>query len=153
MFELALDWEGKIENLCEKYGVHTDHYNQNNEFKETIAKALGFSSFETFQQFPNPSLIVDGMGNPLIPEYLTFLPALLDDCCKIIQKRWIYKQDPNKKLKQTNELLLYIISNNIPNEIVLATIQRMIDHYDLPCQQATIWPKVLEQHGDLLAIL
>lgn len=150
MLDLALDWEKKINNLCVKYKVDTDHYNDNDEFKETIAKVLGFPSFASFQAFPNPRMIIGGMGNPITEDYLLFVPALLDDCCKEIKRRWFFDRDEKVLLNQTDALLIYILDNKLPTELAVAGIVNMTTKYDFPYDQTDAWFDVLKLYGNLV---
>ena len=106
-----MDWEGKIEDICERLGVDTDAYNEDDQVKEVVAKQLGFSSFGVFNAFPEATAIIDGRGNPLLPEHMGYQLELAKSCVDEIYRQYNNSKNFEELQSQTVRFFRYLIEN------------------------------------------
>ena len=142
---LNLDWEQKIIDICKKYQIDIDAYNGNDEIKENVAHILGFSNFQSFQAFPNPKSIIGGMALPFKSEYIGFAPALLDDCCKEIERHWQFNKNEEARIKHIDNFIDYVFENNFAFELIVYTAKLLMVIYKFPINDAKNWSKLYNQ--------
>ena len=147
-----LDWESKILEICKKYEIDPEEYNENPEFQESVAACLGFPSYRSFQAFPNPHEVVCDMGNDLLTEHLAYAIPLVEDSCIEIEQNYWYNQDSDERTKQIDNLARYIVRHLSDNvELLVASFGVMKrDLKDCDLENISSWGEVPESIRSLL---
>lgn len=120
---MYLDWDQRITDLCNKLGFVPELYNEDEEFREWVAKHFGFKDFSTFQALASPKDILGGMGLTMLPEHKNFEFCLLEDCTMLIGHNYDLYNDEVKTLLEIENFLAFIVENFSKEMIVVALIK------------------------------
>lgn len=106
-----LDWEQRIEEICERLGIDPEVYNSDDQTKEIIAKLLGFPSFACFAALPESSAIVDGRGSPLLQGHKMQQAPLAEACVDQIKQNYLTSRDELDLERGINRFIKYLEEN------------------------------------------
>jgi hypothetical protein len=112
-------WTKRIEKICEKIGVTTDDYNENDNVKEYVAKVLGFETFEDFQRFPSPEQIIEGLALPLKEQDIVRQLELGMRAVQMVVHNYRLFKNYERAAEQINYLYRYL-DNNFKSETQIA---------------------------------
>jgi len=107
----VLDWEGQIEEICERLGIDPEVYNSDDKTKEIIAKLLGFPSFACFAALPEASAIIDGRGTPLLEGHKMQQMPLATSCVAQIKQNYLTSRDELELEREVNRFIKYLEEN------------------------------------------
>lgn len=106
-----MDWESRIEEVCEQLEIDPEIYNTNDGAKEMVAKILGFPSFACFAALPEPSAILDGRGERLLEGHRMQQLSLIESCVELIHHHYLLSKDEISLEQEVNRFVKYIERN------------------------------------------
>lgn len=140
MVDMILDWEKKIRDLCDRLQVDVDVYGTNNDFRESVARYLGFPSYESFRLFPNPKLIIKEMGTDLLPEHMGLALPLVHDCCVAINMEHSCEDNDELRVRRIDILTKYICKNFADHyEYKAVSLQIVKDYFESLVGESLVW--------------
>lgn len=128
-----LNWEQKIIDLCEKFDIDPNQYGSNDEIKECVAHCLGFSSFESFQSFPNPKYVIQDMAEEFREEWRLFQAVLGYACVDEIRRQYFFERDDELTSKQITCLLKYM-EENFELEFMTVILKYLLEQLEFDSQ-------------------
>lgn len=115
-------WTQRIEKICEKIGITTDEYNEDDVAKEYVARVLGFKNFEDFQRFPSPEQIIDGLALPLEEQdVVRQLELGMRSVQAVVHNYRLYK-NYERTAEQINYLYRFIDNNFMQETQIAVTV-------------------------------
>jgi hypothetical protein len=111
---MILDWETRIEEICNRLGIEPERCNENEELRDFIAKCFGFIDHDDFITLPTVADIVGEMAVELKPEHKNYQLHLSHDCIATIVKNYVLYSDAEQTEFQIRNFLAYAKTNFTP---------------------------------------
>lgn len=103
-----LDWERRIEEICDRLEIDPEVYNSDDNAKEIVAKLFGFPSFACFSSLPESSAIVDSRGTPLLEGHKMQQAPLAEACVDQIKRKYLSNLDELELERGVNHFIKYL---------------------------------------------
>lgn len=106
-----MDWESRIEEVCEQLEIDPETYNTNDGAKEMVARILGFPSFACFASLPEAPAILDGRGERLLEGHRLQQLPLAESCVELIHNHYLLSKDELELEREINRFIKYMERN------------------------------------------
>ncbi len=123
-----LDWEKRIEEICDQLEIDPEVYNDDDNAKEMVAKLLGFPSFACFSSLPESSAIIDGRGILLLEGHKMQQASLSEACVYQIKQNYLSTLDELDLERAVNHFIKYL-EEHFDNEfatVALLNLQKVM---------------------------